>query len=117
MDGVDGAGWGPPEPLRGRSCQILTKWKEKPEKRLIRGEGRLGPRECWRRLVPTEPFSSQRGQALPISSVAVIALQQRLLPFSASLTVPAACGFADQNLVRNLDGVRDLVCDGVKPQV
>ena len=59
--------WGPPEPLRGRSCQILTKWKEKPEKRLIRGEGHLGPRERWRRLVPTEPFSSQRGQALPIS--------------------------------------------------
>lgn len=31
VDGVDGAGQGPPELLRGRSCQTLTEWKEKPE--------------------------------------------------------------------------------------
>lgn len=89
----------------------------------MEGEARQEERDTWipgsveGGSCPLSPLARQRGQALSVSSVTGIALQQHLLPFSSSLTVPAACGSADQNLVRNLDGVRDLVYDGVKLQV
>ena len=88
VDGVDGAGRRPPELLRDRSCQTLTEWKEKPEKRLTRGKWTWIPGSVEGGSCPLSPLAQQRGKALSISSVTVIAPRQHLLPFSASCFRP-----------------------------
>lgn len=109
---------GPQRCQGGRSCQTFDQVEggagEGIEESGTWTTGKGCSHEC-----PLRPLAVQRGNTVYISSVTMTELPQHWLPFRVPLTTCGLCSlcFVVGELESNLDGVRDLLYDGVRLSV